>query len=281
MTKPTPAISPSTPAPANSTNFFTQFGRGFVYGGATMVTLSPFVNLFNNASVVASSENLKGLQPYKKIYTGVKDAPQNSYWNFFRGLEEHLKKESVRLTFKPAGIYYAKPILDENFSPLFSTVLFSAGLSMLEVAITPIDSMRIRRQNGCGQASLAELYKGAELNGIRQFWTWLVFGIVKDQCDRRLPQTGMLRPDAPGGIVITALAIALGILPVYWIESLRNLKQGHHAGNISTMGTLKNFFTNGQLLTLFRGAGSKVASNAITAGGAIGLLQIGKLHRKG
>ena len=241
---------------------------GMAYGGAFMVGVSPFVNYFNNVSVVATKYNYCWGAPYIQVFRGVGLASESSWKNLFRGLSAHYAKELPRLAFKPFGLYTLKPYLDDNFSEQQSAFIFASTLAGAEMLIAnPADSIRVQRQaGGIIDYSMQSLYRGAVANGVRQFLTWYTFSKVNGYLNKSLSKNG-IPENSLYASCIKGLAVGFALVPIFPVERLKNEIQHQARGDVSEsyIATARKICLRRGARAMFFGAGAKCVSHSIQA----------------
>ena len=311
-TNPTDSTSSSIP---RSSLFNHSFVSVVATGAKFMLAQTPFVTSLNRVSVVCCHSNLGTAGAISAIYKGIIDAvevdtkpetsastalkkakPVPSFRHFFKGVTGHLAKETPRLAFKPAGIA-AKPSINAYFEADKSAlnafkahVVFSGTLSLAEMSINPLDTIRTKLQSGQAikagilpnQTLGRYLYSGSLANGGRQFLTWLFFGYSESYANKFTILTTSIDPHSNLGIVIKALPqSALLTLPTWPFERVKNELQTHPKLNTGGLyQTYKRAITHiietQGVSGMIRGYVPKTLSNAVLVIGADYLLEMGR-----
>ncbi len=209
-----------------------------MYHGAPLMLFSaPIVNSCNRISVVECHNGCSSRRAIQQIYQGTVDLKKNpSLWHFQRGLGAHLAKEIPRLTFKPIGLMWLKPELDDHYrkqgraGDIKASLIFSGALSACEIAINPVDTCRtvwqsgqkVKNLVGVGQSLGTRLYAGSLGNGVRQFSIWMGYSAADRLCNEKLEQHGYDIYSLKG-ISIKALPESfLFTLPAWLPERIKN-----------------------------------------------------------
>lgn len=261
----------------------TNLIHSMMLGGTVTVATAPFINFFNRLSVASSRYNLTGKTLFKAIYSGELNAPPApkvpSYWNFNAGLRPHLAKELTRnLVFKSQGLAVYLPWLQSRFSPGMAAQIYAISMSVAEMAINPIDTWRVVRQSG-DALIFSRLYKGAVVNGVRQYGIWLTFGYNNILFDPVMKKNGV-DPDSPLGIAIKAYPQAtINVVSVYWLERIKNeLQFGTLPKDSTPLDAARAIYRNYGCAGFFRGLLIKTPGAAIQHTAALAVTVWGK-HR--
>ncbi len=248
---------------------------------ATTIT-APVINVCNFGAVSKmqySGLTYSGL--FKKIHAGElnKTAKQikPGIHNFLAGLPAHYSKEIVRSLYKGPGLACVMPSLQAHFAPHQAAQLSAIGLASAEMLIaTPFDNRRIARQSG-DPLNVSRFYKGALVNGIRQYIVWLSVNYNNMLYDPWLKENGF-DPYGLLGIAIKAYPQAATIiLPVYPLESVRNVLQFKKLPDKSNaLDAARFIYKTEGFKGFFRGYLIKTPGAAIQHAAALGVMSWGK-----
>jgi hypothetical protein len=206
---------------------FDNIKQAWILGGISAIATAPFINPFNRASIVASRYNLTGIAIFRSIYSGKLDKKKPQLpgcSNFLVGIGPHLIKENIRcLLFKAPGLGVYLPWLQTQYSPHMATQLYAISMSVAEIIINPVDTLRVALQAGDPiTTSFLRLYKGALLNGVRQYGVWATVGYNNMLFDPVMSRHG-IDPYSFEGIAIKAYPQAtINVGVVYFIERIKN-----------------------------------------------------------
>jgi hypothetical protein len=255
--------------------------HALTWGGLMTLATAPVINLFNCASVMGSRYNLTGKALFNKIYSGDLPIHQSngaSYWNFFAGVRPHLVKEFSRIGFKAPGLAIYMPWLQTQYSPHVATQIYAISMSMAEVAINPADTWRVVRQSGDPLVkSITHLYKGALLNGLRQYGIWASVGYNNMLFDPVL-EYYQIDPYGPLGIAIKAHPqAAINVGCVYPIERVKNeLQFGTLPQKSGLRDAIAHIYQTQGVVGFFRGFVIKTPGAAVQHAAALTLMAWGK-----
>lgn len=252
-------------------------------GAGIMLLQAPFINAFNQWSVICCRYNLSDIQAFNTIFYGNVSGVQPSLFNFRMGMRGHLGKEFPRLFSKSTGLYVAMPWLHANFSPAVADVLFAGGLSCIEMLLNPFDYWRVTDQAQVGMRSaIRAFYAGALANGARQFGTWWGFSWSNRNFNTLLTTYTQIDPHSVLGIGVKVYPQAFFFTSlVYWLERIKNEIQFKKETHVKTQGsqywgTAKHIWNTQGFKGLFcRGFHPKVMSNTVAAVGAHIILELG------
>jgi hypothetical protein len=270
--------------------------------GPVLTTLRiPIVTACYRISVVASCQDVKTLKAIESIYyrnvPGIDNLSRPSCLHFFKGAGGFFAKEFAgKMFLKPLGLFY-KPAIDRYFNSeksyvetFKSNLFFASFLSLMEIAINPLDLWRTILQSGQkikntvpqGKSFIVHLYTGAYANGLKHFYIWMSFAYSGKLSEKMLRTYIKIDPYSLYGIFLRSFPQAfLLTLPIYSVERMKNelqcksLKKISSSRYINAFWQIKNKYG---LKGFYRGFSAKVIGNGCTMMTANILVALGKRH---
>ncbi len=279
-----------THAIQNSSDQRTRFLHGMKVGAELMMLQTPLVTALNRVSVVSGYKNVSGWKAAQNIYLGTIDQKTNaSVFHFLRGGGWHLAKEGCRLGSKTYGLM-EKSSLNDRFKEkplgwLKADLIFASSLSVWEMFINPVDTVKTMRQAGekigdipKGQR-LSHLYKGSTANGCKQFGIWMLYPLSNRICDGAIEGTTSVNPHELTGIFLKAIPQATIVTAPVWIfERLKNELQYDLKAQYAQFRyahVFQKVMKEQGTIGLLRGFGPKIASNTVLVLGANYVYELG------
>ena len=157
------------------------------------------------------------------------------------------------------------------------------------MAIQPIDTWCLQDQAAQKRSQFRAAYVGAGANGFRQFKTWMAFSYTEAYFSRYFRENTTINPSSPCGIMVNAFPVGFSVTILCHAD--HRLKNHLQINNQTTVSAKKNresryvrafkeIIQEQGVRGLFRGLASKGFSNVVLAGGALFLLNKGRIKNK-